>query len=119
MSLRAYQNAQRILEDPREIEYRLFGEVTHALLEVKNTDAKGAKLIEALDWNRRVWKAMGDDCQNPNNKLPAAVRAQIITISLWVGRYTRKVVRKHASLDPLIEVNRSIMQGLQPPKTGV
>lgn len=118
MSLKAYQNAQRILEDPRQIEYRLFGEVTRALLEAKEKNAKGRELIEALDWNRRVWQAMGDDCRNDHNQLPIKLRAQIVSISLWVNRYTRNVVRRHAPIDPLIEVNRSIMQGLQGPSTG-
>ena len=33
MTLQAYQNVQRVVEDPRTTEYRLFGQVTGALLE--------------------------------------------------------------------------------------
>ena len=42
MTLQAYQNAQRVVEDPRVTEYRLFGQVTGALLEAKNSNAQGA-----------------------------------------------------------------------------
>lgn len=112
MSLKAYQDAQKIFEDPRQTEYRLFGEVTRSLMEVRDTKAKGTKLIEALDWNRRVWKAMEDDCFSDQNQLPKEVRAQIISLSMWVTRYTRTVVRQKKPIDPLIEVNRHIMQGL-------
>lgn len=119
MSLKAYQDAQKIAEDPRHIEYRLFGEVTRALMEVRDTNAKGAKLIEALDWNRRVWKAFEDDCASEQNQLPMPVRAQIISISMWVTRYTRQIVRQKKPIDPLIDVNRNIMQGLQGPASGV
>lgn len=115
MSLNAYQKTQQILEDPRQTEYRLFGEVTRNLMEVKKKNTRGRELIEALDWNRRVWMAMGNDCRNDHNKLPVPVRAQIISISMWVTRYTRNVVRNHAPIDPLIEINRTIMQGLQGP----
>lgn len=113
MSLKAYQETQRILESPRQTEYRLFGAVTHALIEARDTNAKGAKLVEALDWNRRVWDAFGEDCKSELNKLPEPVKAQIISLSIWVIRYTRQVVREHKPIDPLIDVNRTIMQGLQ------
>lgn len=112
MSLKAYQNTQQILESPRQTEYRLFGAVTHALIEARDTNAKGGKLVEALDWNRRVWEALGDDCRTEGNQLPDPVKAQIISLSIWVQKYTRKVVRQHAPIDPLIDINRSIMQGL-------
>jgi flagellar protein FlaF len=113
MSLKAYQDAQQIAEDPRQIEYRLFGQVTGALMKVSRDDAKGRELIETLDWNRRIWQAMSGDCQDDHNRLPAPIRAKIISLALWVARYTRKVVRQHAPIEPLIQVNRSIMQGLQ------
>jgi flagellar biosynthesis activator protein FlaF len=113
MSLKAYQDTQRILENPRETEYRLFGQVTHALIEARDTNASAGKLMEALDWNRKVWQAMGEDCKSDRNQLPQAVRAKIISLAIWVEKYTRRVIRKHLPLDPLIEVNRSIMQGLK------
>lgn len=112
MSLKAYQNTQQILEDPRQTEYRLFGAVTHALIEARDTNAKGGKLVEALDWNRHVWTVLGEDCKTEANKLPAPIKAQIVSLSIWVQKYTRRVVREHMPLDPLIDVNRSIMQGL-------
>jgi flagellar biosynthesis activator protein FlaF len=32
---------------------------------------------------------------------------------LWVTKYTKSVIREGAPVDPLIEINRTIMQGLQ------
>lgn len=115
MSLKAYQDAQKIFEDPRQIEYRLFGEVTRALMDVRDKNVKGAQLIETLDWNRRIWKAMEMDCLSEANRLPEGLRANIISLSMWVTRYTRTVVRQQKPIDPLIEINRHIMQGLQGP----
>jgi flagellar protein FlaF len=73
--------------------------------------------MDALDWNRRLWTALAVDCSSPENALPAAVRAQIISLSLWVGRHTSAVMRSEEEFEPLIEINRLMMQGLSP--TGV
>ena len=113
MSLKAYKATQTATEDPRVTEYRLFGQVTGALLNAKQSNASGSPLVEAVDWNRRVWRTLAADCMDDRNKLTADVRAKIISLSLWVAKYSRSVTREKASLDPLIEINRTIMQGLQ------
>ena len=113
MTLQAYKNTQRITEEPRTTEYRLFGQVTGALLNAKQSNAAGTPLVEAVDWNRRMWRALAADCMDDRNKLTQDVRAKIISLSLWVAKYSRNVTRNKASLDPLIEINRNIMQGLQ------
>ena len=73
----------------------------------------GVPLVEAVDWNRRLWRTLAADCMDDRNKLTQEVRAKIISLSLWVAKYSRNVTREKASLDPLIEINRNIMQGLQ------
>ncbi len=113
MSLQAYQRAAQQAESPRETEYRLFGQVTRALMEAAEVDPADFKTrIEALDWNRRVWTALAVDCATPENSLPLPVRAQIISLSLWVSRHTSAVMRRDESIEPLIDVNKIIMQGL-------
>ena len=113
MSVRAYQQAAQRAEPPRDLEYRLLGQVTRALMDAAALDPKDfAGRIDALDWNRRVWAALANDCASPTNSLPPAVRAQIISLSIWVGRHTSAVMRREAEIDALIDVNRAIMQGL-------
>ena len=113
MSLKAYKSAQTATEDPRVTEYRLFGQVTGALLDVQKKGASGTPLVEAIDWNRRMWRTLAADCMDDRNTLTQDVRAKIISLSLWVSKYSRQVTREKAPLDPLIEINRNIMQGLQ------
>ena len=113
MSHHAYQSTQRITEDPRAAEYRLFGQVTGALIEAQKNGFRGGPLAEAVDWNRRLWGTLAADCMDDRNRLPREVRAQIVSLSMWVTRYSKDVMRQGASMDPLIEVNRTIMQGLQ------
>ena len=113
MTLRAYQNTQRITEDPRQTEYRLFGQVTGALIDAQKAGTSGGPLAEAIDWNRQLWRTLAADCLDDRNQLPQDVRAKIVSLSLWVAKYSKEVTRQGASLDPLIDVNRTIMQGLQ------
>jgi len=113
MTLKAYQNAQRIVENPRETEYRLFGQVTGALITAQRCGATGGPLAEAVDWNRKLWRTLAADCLDDRNQLPHELRANIVSLSLWVTKYSKEVTRKGAPLDPLIDINRSIMQGLQ------
>jgi len=112
MTVRAYQQTQRITENPRAAEYRIFGKITGALIEVKKNGAPPGPLAEALDWNRRLWRVLADDCLDDRNGLPKEIRANIVSLSLWVAKYSRKVAREGAPIDPLIQVNRNIMQGL-------
>ncbi|THD58046.1 flagellar biosynthesis regulator FlaF [Phenylobacterium sp.] len=115
MSLQAYRQAAARAESPREAEYRLFAQVTLALMEAAKADPKDvAARIDALDWNRRVWAALSDDCASPGNGLPKPLRASIISLAIWVGRHTSKVIRRQEQIEPLIEINRMIMQGLMP-----
>jgi len=113
MSLRAYQKAAERAENPRETEYRLFGEVTRSLMEAASSEDLQVRTV-ALDWNRRLWTTLAGDCSRVDNGLPIGVRAQIISLSLWVNRHTSQVIRKEEGFQPLIDVNRSIMEGLRP-----
>lgn len=112
MGLEAYQRVQKHAESPRETEYRLFGQVTGALIKARDQGLRGAPLVDALDWNRRLWSTLATDCGLPGNALSRELRAQIISLSLWVSRYSSDVATGRADLDALIDVNRAIMEGL-------
>lgn len=49
MTVKAYQSTQRVTEDPRAMEYRLFGQVTGALIDVRKKGLRDGRLAEALD----------------------------------------------------------------------
>jgi len=111
--LQAYKQAATRTETPREMEYRLFGQVTRALMHAATVDPSDiATRIDALDWNRRLWSTLATDCSDPGNAMPMALRAQIISLSLFVGRHSSAIMREGETFDILIDLNRSIMQGL-------
>lgn len=116
MSLQAYKTAAARAETPRELEYRLFGQVTRALMEASQVDPSDTRTrIDALDWNRRLWSTLATDCSDPGNAMAKPLRAQIISISLFVSRHSSAVMRGEDNFDALIDINRMVMQGLAGP----
>ncbi|MFO1016459.1 MAG: flagellar biosynthesis regulator FlaF [Hyphomonadaceae bacterium] len=114
MSIKAYQRAATQGDQPRDLEYRAFGQVTAALVRVKDEKPALSIVLEALDANRRLWNVLSADCATPENKLPMALRGQIISLAMFVARYSRDVLRDGADVEPLIDINRTMMEGLAP-----
>lgn len=115
MSIQAYQNAARKTESPRQTEYRAFAVATRGLIDaagLPNTEV--GRRAEALATNRRLWSLLASDCAADGNSLPQGLRAQIISLSIFVDRHSSAIMRQGAAFDVLIEINRSIMQGLAP-----
>lgn len=114
MSVQAYQTSLSRAENPRQTEYRLLGQVTQALMEAQGFDKyEFSRLAKVLDWNRRVWSAFATDCAMESNNLPDSLRAGIISLSIFVSKHSGAVLRSGAEIDPLIDINKMIMQGLE------
>jgi len=119
MSLQAYQTASNRSEDPRATEYRLFAHVTRGLMSAKETDKNNIQArMEALDLNRRMWSNFATDCASQENQLPDSLRASIISLSLFVSKHTTVAMRDPEAIDDLVDINRTIMQGLMPQASG-
>ena len=113
MSLQAYQQAATRSENPRDLEYRLFAQVTKALMDAAALDkTEIGQRADALDWNRRLWATLGADCSDPGNQLPKPLRASFISLAIFVDKHTSLAIRNKEEIEPLIEINRMIMQGL-------
>lgn len=46
--------------------------------------------------------------------MPQALRAQIISLDLFIGRHSSAVMRGEGDFETLIDINRMVMQGLAP-----
>lgn len=113
MGLQAYQQTAQRTETPRSLEYRLFGQVTRALMAASQADPKDfTTRIDALGWNRQVWSTLAGACSDNDNGLPPQVRANIISLSLFVSRHTSQVMAGDEDFETLIDLNRMMMQGL-------
>ncbi len=113
MSHSAYQKTQAKIASPRDAEYLAFSHATRGLIEAAKAgheDLKG--LVAALHFNRQLWGALASDCASTDNQLPETLRAQIISLSRWVNAHSTAVMRKTEEVEPLIEINRMMMDGL-------
>ncbi len=112
MTINAYQAARSRAETPRAAELRLMREITGEMLTAHEAGLKGALLMPSLYRNREMWTAFMTDCGARGNNLPVELRAKIISLGLWVDRFTSDVVAGRESIIELIQVNRTIMEGL-------
>ncbi len=112
MSLKAYQTTQKASESSSQTEYRLFADVTRALMDAQGLSKLDLKLHDALHWNRQLWSTLATDCAVEGNMLPKQLRASIISISIWVGKYSSQVARGEEDIKALIDINKNIMEGL-------
>jgi len=115
MSIQAYQATAQKTETPRQAEYRAFALITRGLIDAAALPASEiGRRAEALDKNRRLWTVLAADCGTEGNQLPPSLRAQIISLSIFVDKHSRAILRQGASFEVLIDINRTIMQGLSP-----
>lgn len=113
MSHDAYRQTLRATAAPREAEYEVFARATSGLMAIEKADGPDLKArIDAVHFNRTLWGALASDCANHRNQLPADLRRTIIRLAAWVGDYSSEAMRRRESLQPLIDVNRIIMNGL-------
>lgn len=70
-------------------------------------------LIESLLYVRRLWVFFIEDLSHPENGLPDKLRADIISIGLWIVKEADRL-REERSNDvmQLIEINRLIRDAL-------
>jgi len=112
MSLQAYQKTLQTTETTRNTEYRLFAQITSELMEAKDLARTDGRVATALHRNKELWGILMTDCAADENGLPEALRAQVMSVAIWVNRHSSSVLRENAAIDPLITVNRTIMEGL-------
>jgi len=112
MSLAAYRRVQQIADTPRRTEQRLLAEISGALQQAWADGRRGAALMPELHRNRELWSTLSADCGAAGNALPDGLRASIISLALWVDRFTSDVVAGREPVEPLLDVNRAVMEGL-------
>lgn len=115
----AYANIIRRTESPRDIEYRVFAKITAELQDANRPDGHFATRIAAVHRNRELWQTLAFDLADDGNMLPAELRAKLISLAIWVTKESARINKEGGSLEALINVNQSIMQGLRPSATGL
>lgn len=114
----AYGKIVRATERPREIELRIFEQVTAALEDSDQPGTHFTRRIAAIHRNRELWCTLICDLADDDNKLPRPLRARLISLGIWVSNETDQLLQSGAKLVDLIEVNRAIIRGLSTASAG-
>ena len=70
--------------------------------------------IEAQFFVNRLWVFFIEDLSSPENLLPERIKADIISIGIWILRETEQIRRGESKdFDSLIEVSQAIREGLR------
>jgi flagellar protein FlaF len=110
MGIQHYRTAQQQAESAQQTEYRLLAELTRRLMAIDSV--KTPEAIAAIHDNTIAWSTFAADLALPENPLPDALKAQLISLYIWVEKHSRAVLRDGAAVAPLIDVNKSVMAGL-------
>lgn len=85
------------------------------LLEVaKLRESYGKDGIEAIFYTRRVWTRFIDDLKQPENELPVELKANLISIAIWILRECEQIRRRNSkNYQGIIDVTTIIKDGLK------
>lgn len=114
LAFKAYSNVTQRTASDEQIEYALFRDITEALQDVASKDSPPlTQWADAVDRNLQLWTLLSADLMSPDNELDAGLKQGLLTLSESVRRLSYGVLAGNAELDDLIEINESIMTGLQ------
>ncbi|WP_158047639.1 flagellar biosynthesis regulator FlaF [Skermanella pratensis] len=110
-NLKAYKQAAMMKTDYRSQEANLFKRVTFGLIEGK-ANPDGIGLVRAASDNRLLWQTVVNLLRDDQNRLPAPLRAQIISIGQTVIREIDENATGKLDVDFLIDINTQMIEGL-------
>jgi flagellar protein FlaF len=111
----AYQQQQKRNLTPREVEAMAFTKAALLLEEAKGKSKNVDEYAKALRFNHLLWTIIQADLTDPANQLPDEIKANVMSLSIFVDKQTTKALRSSEprELDILITINRNLAAGLR------
>ena len=94
---------------PRETEMLAFGLCNARLRSALDV----ASRIDALNKTHQLWSLLVRDLAGSANRLPSELKKQLIDIGFWAMSFSVSAMGREVSLQPLIEVNQNMIDGLK------
>lgn len=94
---------------PRETEILAFGLCNDRLSKADSPRAR----IEALHKTHELWSVLIQDLQTPGNALPENLKQQLLSLGIWATMYCTRAIPRDLPVQPLIDVNRNMIDGLR------
>lgn len=100
--------------DAKDRERQLLSRSIDMLVAARAVGSDSMEAIEALHFMNRVWTSFMEDLGSQENALPRELRANLISIGLWLLREAEDVRQGRSdNFDGLIEVSQIIRDGIQ------
>ena len=111
----AYAQQQKRNLTPREVEAMAFTKAAVLLEEAKKHSQNIDEYSKALRFNHLLWTIIQADLTEPDNQLPPEIKANVMSLSIFVDKQTTKAMRSSNApdLDVLININRNLAAGLR------
>ncbi|WP_428392496.1 flagellar biosynthesis regulator FlaF [Lichenicoccus sp.] len=110
----AYAAAYTPLPTPqaaREEESLVFRLAARRLRDAADRKARNA----ALGINHEIWSHMFRDLNAAENRLPPILKQDCLTLARWSLDYSTRALLKDLPLQPLIDINEQVADGLAAP----
>jgi len=104
-------------ESPKEAREQERSALERSIALLQEAERKGAQsreAIEAIFFVRRLWGIFIEDLAKSENGLPQKLRADLVSVGLWVMRETEEIrLGRSSNFAALIDVSRTISEGLK------
>lgn len=112
--IQAYAQTQKSALSSREIEAMAFTKAALLLEDAKNNLEDYDSYASALKFNQLLWTIIQADVVDKENKLPDVLKANILSLSIFVDKQTIKALAdsKAEHLETLININKNLAEGL-------
>lgn len=94
---------------PRETEILAFGLCNARLKACRDATSR----IDALNKTHQLWSLLVRDLASNANRLPESLKKQLVDLGFWAMGYSVAAMGRDLALQPLIEVNQNILDGLR------
>ena len=107
-----YDAATSVEADPRRAEALILSKLAAGMIRASAPGNGFATLAAAVHDNRQFWRLASHDLAQDGNRLPAKLRAQLLSLAGFVERETGRVLAAGTTPAALIEINRALARGL-------
>ena len=100
--------------DAKDREKQLLSHSIDLLMSARDAGMDSRETVDAIQFMNRVWTSFIEDLGSNENALPQELRANLISIGLWLLREAEEVRQGRSdNFEGLIEVSQIIRDGIQ------
>lgn len=100
--------------DARDRERQVLSRSIDLLSDARERGAGSREAVDAIHFVNRIWTTFLEDLASTENELPKELRANLISVGLWVLREAEEVRQgRSQNFEGLIEVSQIIRDGIQ------